>query len=609
MHEKRLRYWFVKDGKRKRTPKVSRRVVAPNVVIKGKFERDSHIKEPAKKKSPPRLIDETVIPPADVIPGGVDLLKETHEDFLKKNYEAEAAKAAKVQVLKRLQNLLQRMSKQKVLKKKMLKPEIDTSTIGVGKITLKVKPQKKRKDSNEEDSTYIPSPEEKKKLRKKRKAVQSGVIPRNVRARKRSAIVPEMQSGKAPEVQVQSTLEVQAKSIPEFEVQSVNIPEVQTTEVEKEKVSESLIFEKVEKNVEAGKDDDEVVFMGERVSTPPPPPPPENPTIHIPDNPEQSKLKKINDLSKKVCSLEKAKAKAEAERDDLKKKLEKSLQMNEEMKLVLSEVNAKYENMNETNKTLHQMLDDLHEASSNENKVLKLEIEALRVDKAVKDGQLNMLYIVMERQLGINVQAMYNDLEIQRVEERIAQREKELAKEATQKKKELIVETQEVGGSSSQHGGNDVEMVDEEVNAEVENMDVDQDQSFLLVGESVSLPYSLNDVIRMLKVEQQKGKVRAADVKLLCYREETKEEKEQRLIDELEKLYDDIYNYPENDNADDDDDQGATGLLIVKPSVQQSLDDFLNDELNEQVEDQHQESSSSGKQHADQRYQGPGKKC
>ncbi|MFS7946025.1 hypothetical protein Hanom_Chr06g00531171 [Helianthus anomalus] len=197
--------------------------------------------------------------------------------------------------------------------------------------------------------------------------------------------------------------------------------------------------------------------------------------------------------------------------------------------------------MNETNKTLHQMLDDLHEASSNENKVLKLEIEALRADKGVKDGQLNMLYIVMEHLLGINIQAMYNDLEIQSVEERRAQREKELAEAATQKKKELIVETQEVGGSSSQHGGNDVEMVDAEVNAEVENMDVDQDQSFLLVGNSVSLPYSLNDVIQMVKVEQRKG----------------------------------------------------------KPSVQQSLDDFLNDELNEQVEDQHQESSSR-KQHADQ---------
>ncbi|MFS7954365.1 hypothetical protein Hanom_Chr07g00629441 [Helianthus anomalus] len=77
------------------------------------------------------------------------------------------------------------------------------------------------------------------------------------------------------------------------------------------------------------------------------------------------------------------------------------------------------------------MIGELHEASSNENKVLRQEIEALRADKVVKDEQLNMLYTVMEHQLGINVQAMYNDLEIQKVEERRAQREKELAEAAT----------------------------------------------------------------------------------------------------------------------------------------------------------------------------------
>ncbi|MFS7960815.1 hypothetical protein Hanom_Chr08g00707451 [Helianthus anomalus] len=38
----------------------------------------------------------------------------------------------------------------------------------------------------------------------------------------------------------------------------------------------------------------------------------------------------------------------------------------------------------------------------------------------------------------------------------------------------------------------------------------------------------------------------------------------------------------------------------MNPSVQQKIEDFMNDEINEQEEDQHQESSSSGKQHADQ---------
>ncbi|MFS7998307.1 hypothetical protein Hanom_Chr12g01152121 [Helianthus anomalus] len=135
----------------------------------------------------------------------------------------------------------------------------------------------------------------------------------------------------------------------------------------------------------------------------------------------------------------------------------------EQLSAELSEVNVMYANLNETNQTLHQMLSELHEASANEIKVLKLDIEALRVDKAVKDEQLNMLYTVLEHHLGINVQSIYNNLEIQRDEERRAQREKELAEATTQKKKELIIETQEAGGSSSQPASDDVEMVDAEV--------------------------------------------------------------------------------------------------------------------------------------------------
>ncbi|KAF5804797.1 hypothetical protein HanXRQr2_Chr05g0201361 [Helianthus annuus] len=49
MHEKKLRYWFVKDGKRKRTPKASPTVIAPKVstpkiVVKGIVEWGSHKK-------------------------------------------------------------------------------------------------------------------------------------------------------------------------------------------------------------------------------------------------------------------------------------------------------------------------------------------------------------------------------------------------------------------------------------------------------------------------------------------------------------------------------------------------------------------------------------
>ncbi|MFS8019176.1 hypothetical protein Hanom_Chr15g01400821 [Helianthus anomalus] len=67
------------------------------------------------------------------------------------------------------------------------------------------------------------------------------------------------------------------------------------------------------------------------------------------------------------------------------------------------DLHLKNKSLNETNQMLHQMLSDLHEASANEIKVMKLEMEALRADKTVKDEQLNMLYTVMEHHLGINV--------------------------------------------------------------------------------------------------------------------------------------------------------------------------------------------------------------
>ncbi|MFS8003858.1 hypothetical protein Hanom_Chr13g01218821 [Helianthus anomalus] len=86
MHEKKLRYWFMKDGKRKRTPKASPTVTAPKaptpkIVVKG-----------PSKQPPPRLVDETVLDPAEVLQQGVGLLKDTLEGFLKKNKEALVAK-------------------------------------------------------------------------------------------------------------------------------------------------------------------------------------------------------------------------------------------------------------------------------------------------------------------------------------------------------------------------------------------------------------------------------------------------------------------------------------------------------------------------------------
>ncbi|MFS7911132.1 hypothetical protein Hanom_Chr02g00114451 [Helianthus anomalus] len=293
--------------------------------------------------------------------------------------------------------------------------------------------------------------------------------------------------------------------------------------------------------------------------------------------------------------LEKEKEKAEAERDELKKQLEELTKVNEEIKSVLikhakyikkmegdvddnaklfdllpaeiSDLCVKNKKLNEINQTLNQLISELHEASANEFKAMKLEMEALGADKVVKDEQLNMLYTVVEHHLGIDVQSIYNN------------------------KKELIVETQEAGGCSSQAN---VKMVDAEVDP----------KGFVLVSEATPLSYDFDDIIRPIQVEQRKRKAKP-EVLLLRWKEEDKVvEEEEEVDEELEDMLDAVDNYdPSWDDfidKEDDDDQGSTELLIVNPSVQQKIDDFMNDEINEQEEDQQQESSSSGKKHADQ---------
>ncbi|MFS7930070.1 hypothetical protein Hanom_Chr04g00339811 [Helianthus anomalus] len=290
----------------------------------------------------------------------------------------------------------------------------------------------------------------------------------------------------------------------------------------------------------------------------------------------------VKALEKKVSDLEKEKAKAESKCDELKKQVEELTKVNEEIKTVMikqhkkfkkmkedvhdnsqlfellsaenAEMREKMKNLHEVNQTLNQLLSEINEASSNEMKALKLEMEAIKVDKVMKDEQLAMLYTVMEHHLGIDVHSVFNSIEIKKAEERRIERERRLAEEASQRKKTVIVDTQEGGGSSSQV---DVEMVDAQ------------------------------------------SKKKAKKVLLLKWKEEEEvfeEEKE----DEDDKINDDVFDCIDNYPEGDDDDHGTSGLLIVNPNVQQRIEDFMNDEINEQKDDQHQEASSSGKQHAGQ---------
>ncbi|MFS7918205.1 hypothetical protein Hanom_Chr03g00198091 [Helianthus anomalus] len=218
----------------------------------------------------------------------------------------------------------------------------------------------------------------------------------------------------------------------------------------------------------------------------------------------------------------------------MKDDVEDNTKLFEYLQAEITDLNLQSEKLNDINKTLNHMISELHEASENEFRAMKLEMEAMKADKATKDEQHTMLYIVMESHMGID---------------RRIERERRLAEEATQRKKVVIVDTQEAGGSPSHV---DVEM-------------------------SSTLSYNVDDIIRRVLAEQRRKKAKEQKVLLLRWKDEDK---------------------PEGNN--DDDDQGSSGLLIVNPSVQQKIEDFLNDEINEQEEDQHQESSSSGKQHANQ---------
>ncbi|MFS7996301.1 putative transcription factor bZIP family [Helianthus anomalus] len=293
--------------------------------------------------------------------------------------------------------------------------------------------------------------------------------------------------------------------------------------------------------------DDYVEITGFKAATPPPPPPQDQP---IPEDPESSQPKNtsfdnlfgelphatgvyrddipeedydmfnneaVKELTKKVDELEKEKDIAVAERDVLKQQVEELMQVNEEIKSVMIkqqeklkkvkdsnhdnsqlfeilsaenvEMREKMKNLQDVNQTLNQLLSEINEASTNEMKAMKLEMEAMKAEKVMKDEQLYKLYSVIESHLNIDVHAAFNEFEVKRVEERRIERERRLTEEATQKNKNVIEEIQEVGGSSSQV---DIEMVD-----------VEQGQEFILVGES-SESFDLNDILRRVHVFQKK---------------------------------------------------------------------------------------------------------
>ncbi|KAJ0710535.1 hypothetical protein HanOQP8_Chr09g0313531 [Helianthus annuus] len=372
----------------------------------------------------------------------------------------------------------------------------------------------------------------------------------------------------------------------------------------------------------------------------------------------------VKELSKKIAELEKEKAKAEAEHDALKMQIEELMKTSDQIRIVLidqeekinkmeddvedntklfnimqkekSEMNKKLAKMNYINQTLNQLISELSEASANEMKAMKLKMEAMKADKVMKDNQLNMLYVVMESHLKIDVHAAFNEIEVKKAEDRRIERERRLAEEATRKKKSVTEETQEAGGSLSQidvemteagadpqgfvlvgesSGSLDLNDILRQVNdlqkkrkarevlmLEWKKEEVEEEtQNFILIGKAASVPYSIKEIVRKIKIKERRRKAKIArgeivddDSDIELFGDEEEDDDGNDDDDKSDKKDD------KDDKKNDDDDQGASGLLIENLNVQQRIEEFLNDEINEQEDDLHQEASTSRKQHADQ---------
>ncbi|MFS8022471.1 hypothetical protein Hanom_Chr16g01439821 [Helianthus anomalus] len=598
-----------------------------------------------------RFIDETVIDPSNISQDAIDLTNATLEQFIQLNEAAGAAQkdqgsSVHTETVKEPEGVVQDDSSEEADSEATVsESELDPTTLGRSKAKLKKKPSKKKKSSDEEDSSYVP--DEPKKQRAKCKAVQTGVTPRRVRVKKTGAELPKDKDGKKEKhvetSNVQEPEKAQSVEIPkEPEVQNVEVPEVV-----------------VQKNTDD--DDDYVEITGYKAATPPPPPPQDQPESSHPndtsfdylfeglppatgvfkeDIPEDDydmfNNEAIKELMKKVVELEKEKAKAEVERDALKTQIEEPMMASDQVRMVLidqeekikkmeddaedntklfdvlqeeiSKLNKKLANMNDINQMLNQMISDLHEASGNEMREIKLEMESMKAEKVMNDNQLNMLYVVIESHLKIDVHAAFNEIEVKKVEERRIQRERELAQEATQRRKAVVVDD-EVGGSSNVV---DVEMTEAEADPlgfvlievlmlEWKKEEVEEETpNFILVGKASSVPYSIKEVVRQIKVKERRRKAKLARGDIV------EDDSDKELFGDEEEDEDDNDIDNKSDKKDDeddkknDDDQGSSGLLVENPNVQQRINEFLNDEINEQEDDLHHEASTSGKQHVDQ---------
>ncbi|XP_035837098.1 nucleolin 2-like [Helianthus annuus] len=205
MVKKKTRWWHVRDGKRKRTPKSSPTVVIPKEGEKGYRS----FGEPQKK-----LVDETVLEPSVVIEQGADLLKQSLESYLKRNEEVAAQQAQETSVHSEKVTKVQpdsealRSSSDGDSEATQSESELIPETVGKGKVQLKKRPSKKQKGSDEEDSPYDPE----KNVRSKKSGAE-------LQKDKEGKAAKHVQKEKSPSIDVPKEPEVKTKEVPVVETE------------------------------------------------------------------------------------------------------------------------------------------------------------------------------------------------------------------------------------------------------------------------------------------------------------------------------------------------------------------------------------------------------
>ncbi|KAF5775111.1 hypothetical protein HanXRQr2_Chr13g0608371 [Helianthus annuus] len=601
--EKKTRWWCVKDGKRKRTPRST-----PVVVIKETEKGSSG--EPQR-----RLNDETFIDPRETIEQGTELLKQTLEDYFKKNEEVAAKQAQKSGA-----------------------QEDET-----------------RESSSDEDSEATQSESE---------------LVAETMGKGKSAVPQQEIEGKKKQDYIEKSPEVEIpKETPIAESSKINKDDdyVEITGVKF--ASQTFVPHDIPESSQPKSNDFNLDFDSFGGAT----------GNFFDDMPEgEGDLfhdQVVKDLVERVKALEKEKAENETERNNLKKKIDELNDTNDdiidalvkkekrmkEMKEDIKDnaevisaltdeiavLNAKVKDLQNINNTLNQLLNEINEASANEMKVMKLEMEAMKADKVMKDRQLEMLTAIVETHLKLNIHEAFDQVDIIKANERRQERERQLAEEANLKNKGIAeeVEVVDAGGSSSQP---DVVMVDvqevaenDEVMVEVGDEEVHDPEflmigepvepiilenvirdvqiilrrrkarevplleystdKFVLVGDAYTVPYNSKEVIKLVKIMDLRRKRKIARGELVeedpeieeLFGDEDEEDDEDD-NDEKDDTADE--NSDKDDKPDDDDDQGTSGLLINDPSVQDKVNELMNDEVNEQNDDVEFEASSSGKQ-------------